>query len=92
MPAEVRDYNRQLVDTISASSIKNPAAGLPTTEVWMEKGGDWQKKFVDMYTNVVIRKASMEDWDKFIGGLKADASFQQHLKETSDSYKSLASK
>ncbi|MEK4354188.1 extracellular solute-binding protein [Paenibacillus sp. FSL R5-0475] len=87
MPAEVLEYNRKLIDTISESSIKNPAAGLPNTEAWMEKGGDWQKKFVDMYTNVVIKKSSLEDWDKFINGLKADPSFQQHLKDTSDAYK-----
>ncbi|MEX3615166.1 extracellular solute-binding protein [Paenibacillus glucanolyticus] len=88
MPAEVKEYNYKLIDAITNSSVVNPAAGLPVTEAWMERGGDWQKKFVDMYTNVLIGKSSLADWDAFIAGLQADASFQQHLKDTADSYQS----
>ncbi|MDR0271274.1 extracellular solute-binding protein [Paenibacillus sp.] len=87
MSAEVKEYNRQLIDSISESSVNNPAAGLPNTKAWMEKGGDWQKKFVDMFTNVVINKASMADWDKFTNDLRADSSFQQHLTDMSEAYK-----
>ena len=86
MPADVKDYNRKLIDSIAGSSVKNPAAGLPNTEAWMEKGGDWQKKFVDMFTNVVINKATMTDWDKYIQDLRADPSFQAHLKQMSEAY------
>ncbi|WP_106768611.1 extracellular solute-binding protein [Paenibacillus faecalis] len=91
MPADVKEYNYKLIDAISESSVPNPAAGLPVTDAWMERGGDWTKKFVDMFTNVVIGKASMADWDNFINGLKADSSFQQHLKDTTESYKAKAS-
>lgn len=87
MPADVKDYNYKLIDAIANSSVANPAAGLPVTQAWMEKGADWQKKFVDMFTNVLIGKSSMADWDNFINGLKADSSFQQHLKDTTNSYK-----
>ncbi|CAH1056361.1 extracellular solute-binding protein [Paenibacillus pseudetheri] len=84
---EERAYNRSLIDEISKVSVANPGAGLPVSSVWLEKGADWQKKFVDLYTNVVIGKSSMADWDNFVNGLKADASFQKHLSETSESFK-----
>lgn len=92
MPADVKEYNYKLIDSMSANSIVNPAAGLPVSKAWMERGGDWTKKFVDMYTNVVIGKASMADWDNFVNGLKADAKFQEHLKDTTEAYKAKAKK
>lgn len=92
MTAEVKEYNYKLIDAITESSIANPQAGLPVTDAWMERGGDWSKKFVDMYTNVVIGKASMADWDNFINGLKADPKFQQHIKDTTDDYKAKVQK
>lgn len=87
MPADVKAYNHKLIDSITNSAVTNPALGLPVSKAWMEKGGDWFKKFIDMYTNVVIGKATIADWDNFVNGLKADASFQQHLKDTTEAYK-----
>lgn len=84
---EVLAYNHALIDSISQVSLANPAAGLPVSSVWLEKGADWQKKFVDLYTNVVIGKSSIADWEAFVNGLKVDASFQKHLSETSESFK-----
>lgn len=40
-----------------------------------------------MKTQVVMGKVSIEDWDKFVVGLKADANYQKIIQEMNASYK-----
>lgn len=87
MPADVREYNHQLVDSIKPNAIPDPTYGLPATDGFKERGADWNKKRFDMIVNVTIGQSSLEDWDKFVETFKKDANFKKHVEDTNAMYK-----
>ncbi|WP_127484074.1 extracellular solute-binding protein [Paenibacillus ehimensis] len=92
MPSDILEYNKKLVDTIAGQSEPNPEFGLPKSAPFKEKGADWNKKINDMMINVIIGKATIEDWDKFVKTMKDDPGYQSHIKEMNDSFKAKGQK
>ncbi len=79
-------YNHGLLDTIEKSSSQDGSAGI-ISPAWNEKSADWSKKIVDAQVNTLIGKMSMDEWDKFVNGLKNDPAWAKIVEEFNNGYK-----
>lgn len=86
MPKEIFERNKKIIDAKSKISTPRVEIGL-YSESNTKLGADYTKKINDMKTQVVMGKVSIDDWDKFVAGLKADATYQKIIQEMNASYK-----
>lgn len=86
MPKDLVDYNKKIVDEQIKISIGEPGIGLysPTNDKYFP---DIEKKSADMKLKVILGKEPMSSWDKYVEGLKADATLTKCMEELSDAYK-----
>lgn len=82
--------DNKLIDQAAEVSIPNPTDGL-VSETATKLGSDYDKKIQDMKTKVIMGKASMAEWDKFVGDLKADSNYQKIQDEYNTEYQKRAS-
>jgi putative aldouronate transport system substrate-binding protein len=85
MPKDVYERNMKIAKEKAKISVPDPSAGL-VSETDLKLGSDYKKKISDMKTQVIIGKASMKDWEKFIEELKNDANYQKIITEMNAAY------
>lgn len=92
IPQDFLDYNKKLVDEISKIST----GGIMDVGITSATGDklfpDYYKKSSDMKTKVILGKASMSEWDKYVADLKADATLNKSCEELAASYKAKTGK
>ncbi|MCM3781979.1 extracellular solute-binding protein [Neobacillus mesonae] len=86
MTKEIFERNKQVID--ERAKIANPdvAIGL-VSETDTKLGADYTKKMADMKTQVIMGKATIEDWDKLIQDIRNDPNYKQITKEINKAYK-----
>ncbi|SFI42101.1 hypothetical protein SAMN02799624_00937 [Paenibacillus sp. UNC496MF] len=67
-----------------------PARLVSQTDIKM--GADYTKKMSDMKTQVIMGKATIEDWDNLIGAIQKDPTYVQITKEINEAYQRRTSK
>ncbi|MWV42762.1 extracellular solute-binding protein [Paenibacillus sp. HJL G12] len=87
IPADIRDYNHKLVDSISQVSVADPTIGFSPSEVYLENGADWTKKKQDMMVNVILGKNTLDEWDTFVRSYQEDSKFKKYVDEINEQYK-----
>jgi putative aldouronate transport system substrate-binding protein len=91
MPKNVYERNMNYAKAQAKISVPNPTVGL-VSETEVKLGADYDKKIDDFKTQVVIGKATMEDWDHFVDQLKKDANYQKIISEMNAAYQAKVSK
>lgn len=77
--------DKKLIDEAEKVGVPSPVSGL-TSETNNKLGSEYGKKIQDMKTKVIMGKASLEDWDKFVQELKADKTYLKITDEFNDAY------
>jgi putative aldouronate transport system substrate-binding protein len=85
MPKEKFERNQAVIDERAKIAVPDPAVGL-VSQTNLIEGPEYTKKMNDMKTNVIMGKASIEDWDAFVNQLKADPIFQKMITEMNEAY------
>jgi putative aldouronate transport system substrate-binding protein len=88
-PAQI-ERDKKLIDQAAEVSVANSTDGL-VSETATKLGSDYDKKIQDMKTKVIMSKASIADWDKFVSDLKADDNYQKIQDEFNAEYQKRAS-
>ncbi|WP_165452764.1 extracellular solute-binding protein [Paenibacillus thalictri] len=78
--------DKKLIDKASEVGVPSPVSSL-VSETNNKLGADYAKKIQDLKTKVIMNKASMEDWDKFVGELKVDKNYMKILDEFNEAYR-----
>ncbi|UUZ97666.1 extracellular solute-binding protein [Paenibacillus sp. P25] len=78
--------DKKLIDAAEPVSIPSPVSGL-VSETNNKLGSDYSKKIQDMKTKVMMNKASLEDWDRFVNELKADKNYTKITDEFNEAYR-----
>ncbi|RAV21287.1 ABC transporter substrate-binding protein [Paenibacillus contaminans] len=85
MPADFYARQKQIVDERKKVKVAKPDEGL-ISEAYNKYYSEIKKKADDMRTKVIVGKASLEEYDKFIADLKADPNMQLITKEINEAY------
>lgn len=86
MPKEIFERNKKIIDAKSKLSTPRIEIGL-YSETNTKLGADYTKKITDMRTQVIMGKVGIEEWDKLVADLKADANYQKIIQEMNAAYK-----
>ncbi|WP_258881550.1 extracellular solute-binding protein [Paenibacillus sp. sptzw28] len=86
MPKEVFERNKKIIDAKSKLSTPNPAVGL-VSETDQKVGADYNKKIGDLKTQIIMGKASIDEWDKLVTELKQDSTYLKIIEEMNAAYK-----
>jgi putative aldouronate transport system substrate-binding protein len=86
MPKDVFERNKKINDAKSKLSTPNPAVGL-VSETDLKVGADNNKKIGDLKTQIIMGKASIDEWDKLVAELKQDSTYLKIIDEMNTAYK-----
>lgn len=89
MPKEVYQRNMKIAEERGKISVGDPSIGL-VSDTELKMGADYNKKIADLKTQIIIGKAPMEEWDKYVEQLKKDANYQKITEEINAEYKKRA--
>ncbi|MFC4808036.1 extracellular solute-binding protein [Paenibacillus sp. GCM10023250] len=85
MTKEVFERNKQVIDERAKVAKPDVAIGL-VSQTDIKMGADYTKKMSDMKTQVIMGKATIEDWDNLIGAIQKDPTYVQITKEINEAY------
>lgn len=86
MTKEIFERNKQIIDERAKVAKPDVAIGL-VSETDIKLGADYTKKMSDMKTQVIMGKATIEDWDTLIKDIQNDSNYKQITKEINEAYK-----
>ncbi|MET3849103.1 extracellular solute-binding protein [Paenibacillus sp. OAE614] len=85
MPSDILERNKQIIDERAKLSVPEVAVGL-NSDTNTKVGTELGKKIQDMKTKVILGKAPIEEWDRFVGELKNDPDLLKITEEINASY------
>lgn len=86
MTKEIFERNKQVIDERAKIAKSDVAIGL-VSETDSKLGADLTKKMSDMKTQVIMGKATIEDWDKLVSEMQQDPNYQKITQEINEAYK-----
>jgi len=86
MTKEIYERNKQVIDERSKHAVPDVAIGL-VSETDIKFGADYTKKMADMKTQVIMGKATIEDWDRLVQDIQNDPNYVKITQEINDAYK-----
>ncbi|MFE5318490.1 extracellular solute-binding protein [Paenibacillus sp. NPDC056579] len=86
MPKEIFEKNKKIIDAKSKISVPIRDIGL-VSETNNKLGADYNKKIADLKIQVIMGKAGIDAWDKFVADLKQDPNYQKIIQEMNAAYK-----
>ncbi|MDB5084471.1 MAG: transporter substrate-binding protein [Bacilli bacterium] len=91
MPKTVFDRNKTIVDAREKVSIPDPTDGL-YSDTYTKQGSEYDKQISDMKIQVIMGKATMNDWDNLVKKLQADPQYMKIADELNQAYQQRAGK
>ncbi|MBB3128459.1 putative aldouronate transport system substrate-binding protein [Paenibacillus rhizosphaerae] len=85
MPSDILERNKKIIDERAKVSVPEVAVGL-NSDTNTKVGTELGKKIQDMKTKVILGKAPIEEWDRFVGELKNDPDLLKITEEMNASY------
>ncbi|CAM4008146.1 extracellular solute-binding protein [Paenibacillus alkaliterrae] len=85
MPADFYARQKQIVDERKNVKVPRPDEGL-VSDAYNKYYSEIKKKTADMRVKVILGKATLQEYDKYVADLKADPNMQLITKEMNETY------
>jgi len=85
MTKEIFERNKAVIDARSIVAFEDPTIGL-VSQTNIKLGADLLKKMNDLKTQIIMDKASIEEWDKLVKEMKSNPDHIKITQEMNEAY------